>query len=543
MNSVLKSVCAMLKSARAEQRVAAAVVLSEIAPREPGVVSALTACLPTAPRPLRIAALEALGRIGSPAAVPAIMALLESPDAEVREGAVNALRAIGPGAVKSIAAQILEATPASRRALLEVLKGIASNDSIRALLTLVHSGHPDASREASDAIVALVPALGRSERSKLRIMLEEILRAPAGESPEGAFSAAMRAIASVAQPGTANLLLRLSGPRYPETVRRDALLAISGALKGGAIPPRIFAGILPMIQDGPSPALRSAALEVLGTVTLPASCLSSLLKLLDNPDPAVQRFAARCLGGKGLGGAKVAKRLIPHLSGNDPALRDAAADSLARMPESVPMLTEALLACDSVHRAWSVAHVLKAHAAQVRRPAARKIFDAAVTALVTEDRVWEPLLHVVRQVDPKLMHEWLMEASARFRGQRKYSEAEACLVPLSRGDHFDSEARYALALAGLRAARTRGSATLNAPFDLVRQLVRDPRFPLVDRLRKERSHIEPNDLYMLGFKLAEGSPEEKEAGAEILKTVAARAGATKLGRSARSKLRSEGLGL
>jgi hypothetical protein len=298
-----------------------------------------------------------------------------------------------------------------------------------------------------------------------------------------------------------------------------------------------------MIQDGPSPALRSAALEVLSTVALPASSLSSLLKLLDNPDPAVRRFAARCLGGKGLGGVKVARRLIPLLSGNDPALRDAAAEALSRMPESAPLLTDALLACDSVHRAWSVAHVLKAHTAQLRRPGARRIFDAALGALVEEDRIWEPLLHVVRQVDPKLMHEWLMEASVRFRSQRKYSEAEACLVPLTRGDHFDSEARYALALAGLRAARARGGASLNAPFDLLRQLVRDPQFPLVDRLRKERSHLEAGDLYMLGFRLAEGSPEEKEAGAEILKTVAARAGATKLGRSARSKLRSEGLGL
>lgn len=543
MNTVFKTICGMLKSQKQDQRVAAAIVLGEIAPKDAGVVAALAGCLANAPRPLRLSALDALGRIGSPAAVPAIMPLLEAPDTDVREGAVNALRGIGPAAVRTIAGQTLEAPPATRRALLEVLKGIATPDSIRALLSLVQSGHPEASREASGALIALSAALGRSDKSKLRKMLESILRTPAGKTPDGALSAAMKAIASVAQPGTANLLLRLAGPRYPEAVRRDALLAISGALKGGPMPPRILAGILPMIQDGPSPALRSAALEVLSTVTLPPSALPSLLKLLDNADPAVQRFAARCLGGKGLGGVKVARRLIPHLSGNDPALRDAAAESLSRMPDSVPLLIEALLECDSTHRAWSVAHVLKTHAAQMRRPAARKIFDAAIAALVKEDRIWEPLLHVVRQVDPKLMHEWLMEASAKFRGQRKYSEAEACLVPLSRGDHFDSEARYALALAGLRAARTRGGATANAPFDLVRQLVRDPRFPLVDRLRKERSHIEPGDLYMLGFKLAEGSPEEKEAGAEILKTVAARAGATKLGRSARNKLRSEGLAL
>jgi len=148
--------------------------------------------------------------------------------------------------------------------------------------------------------------------------------------------------------------------------------------------------------------------------------------------------------------------------------------------------------------------------------------------------------------DPKMMYDWLMEESARRKKARKYTEAEACLEPLTRGEHFDSEARYALALAGVKAARSRGSASSQAPgesLDLFRQLVRDPTLPLVDRLKKERTHLQTEDLYFLGFKLAEGTPDEREVGGELLKTVAARAGASKLDKSARSKLRAEGLAL
>ncbi len=541
MNTTLRKICDLLRGPGPDRQRAAALVLAEIAPHDAGVVRALCDAIDPAARPLTLACVEALGRIRSPGAVPALLGLIESADDEIREVATHALIGIGSGAVRPISRQIADAPPATRRALLGVLGGVKSAESIRALLSLVQSGHPEAAAEAADAIVALSAAQNRSEKAKLRGLLEKCLRVPPDKAPDGSLRAALRAIPAVAIPSTTTMLLRMAGPKYPEEVRRDALLSLARVIGGGPMPLRLFEGIYPLLHDGPSPVLRSTALEVIGAVTLPASAGPSLLKLLDNPDPAVRRLVARRLGDKGLGGVRVVRRLIPLLTGGDPALREAAAESLARLPEAMGPLVEELLASDGVHRTWNVAHVLKAHAARIRRPTVRRIFDAAVRALTTEDRVWEPLLHVVRQCDPELMYAWLMEASARFRKARKYSEAEACLVPLTRGDHFDSEARFALAMAGLRASRSRSGVLADAPIDLVRQLVRDPAFPLVDRIKKERGRIETKDLYTLGFKLAEGSMEEKEAGAELLRTVAARAGSTKLGRSARSKLRAEGL--
>ncbi len=546
MNAMLSKICALLESGRADQQEAAAVVLAEIAPKDPKVVRSLGSAATTGPRPVRLRALDALARIGSPAAVPHLLPLLEASDDEIRDRATRALIQIGPSSIKPIARHIAEAPPAARRCLIAVLARVKTSESTRALLSLVESGHPDASREAAQALSSLSREMNRTERTRLRGLVERILKAPPDKAPEGALSAALTVMGATAPASSAATLLRLVGPRYTEEIRRDALLAVAAVLNGGPMPARVLDGVMPLIADGPSPALRSAALEVLSAVQLPASASGSLLGLLEHADPAVRRFAARRLGDKEFAGVKVCRRLLPVLGSGDPALREAAAESLGRQSAAASLLLEELLKCDEIHRCWTIAHTMRPHLSKLRRTAVRKVFDAALGALTTNRRIWEPMLYVVRHHDPKTMYEWLMEASARFKKARKYAESEACLRPLSRGDHFDSEARYALALAGIKAARSRGSASSPAAsqaIDLFRQLIRDPSFPLVERLKKERSLLEVEDLYHLGFQLAEGTLEEKEAGAELLRLVAVRAGSGRIGRSARNKLRSEGLGL
>ena len=536
----------MLKGARQDHQMAAAQVLEQLAPKDPVVVKELGAALGTAQRPVRLVLLDAIGRIASPSSVAVLLPLLESTDDEMKDRATKALTRIGPAAVKPITRQILDATPSARRALLGVLSRVRSADSVKALLSLAAAGHPDASREAALALVAQSQTMTRPEAARLRSQVEAVLRTPPDKAPPGSLSAGLQVLAAVGQPGSLGILLRLVGAKYPEAIRRDALLAISGVLRGGVIPHKALDAILLVIEAGPSPALRSAALEVLGAVQLPASSLDSILELLDHTDPAVRRFAARALGGKGLGGIKSARKLITLLADGDPSLREAAAEPLGRLPEAASLLYDELLAATEIHRSWALAYILKHHVARLRKPAVRALFAKSVTALAADDRIWEPLLYVVRHHDPKLMYDWLMEEAARLKKARKYAEAEACLKPLTRGDHFDSEARYALALAGIRASRARGSSGSPAAascMDLFKQLVRDTSFPLLDRLKKERTHLETEDLYFLGFHLSEGTPDEKELGGELLKIVAARAAGSKLGKAARSKLRSEGLAL
>ena len=81
----------------------------------------------------------------------------------------------------------------------------------------------------------------------------------------------------------------------------------------------------------------------------------------------------------------------------------------------------------------------------------------------------------------------------------------------------------------------------NAFCDLAVKLARDATFPIMQRIRKEKNHLDSEDLYWLGFHLAEGAGEEKSIGADLLRMVAQKEEKTKLGRNARNKLRLEGL--
>ena len=543
MNETTSRLVTLLKSPRPDIQMASVLVLGELAPRDASVARALAGMLGTSGRGLRLNVLDSLARIASPAAVPDLLPLLETGDEDVRERATRALTQIGPAAIKPIASQIVDAPPGARRALLAVLSRVKTAESVGALMSLVESGHPEASREAGHALASLSQTMTRAEQARLRATLDKVLKVAPEKSPAGAFSAALQVMATVGQSGAVSRVVKLTGSRYPETVRRDALLALAGMMRGNQLPGTIMAAVMPIIQEGPSAVLRSAALEVLGSAELPSGALDAFLKLLDSRDPAVRRFAARRLGTKEMGGVRASRRLIQILSDADPSMRDAASESLGRLPDATGLLLEELQACDDVHRGWALAYILKHHVSRLRKPQARAVFDRAVSTLLADDRIWEPLLYVVRHHDPKLMYSWLMEESLKLRKARKYADAENLLKPLSRGDHFDSEARFALALSGIKATRSKQGAAPggNHSFELFRQLVRDPTFPLVDRLKKERAHLETEDLYFLGFQLSEGSPDEKEVGGELLKIVAARAGTSKLGKSARSKLRSEGL--
>jgi len=126
--------------------------------------------------------------------------------------------------------------------------------------------------------VALAQPMGRAELARLKTLVERLLKIPPEKAPQGSHSAALQVMMSIGQPGDVLGLTRLTGTKYPEPVRRDALLAIAGCLRSGLMPLKILQAILPIIKDGPSPALRSAALEVLSRVALPAIALDSVLR-------------------------------------------------------------------------------------------------------------------------------------------------------------------------------------------------------------------------------------------------------------------------
>ena len=543
MNPLIRKIVGLLKTGKPDQQMAAAVVLGEIRPKDREAVRLLGQSLQAGSRPVRLACIEALGKIGAPAGLPFLMPLLEIEDGDVRAKALEALSAFGSRAVPPVAKRLVDAPPTVRRALITVLAKIGGRDAVEALLALIQTAHPEASREASQALAAQAPSIPKSERSALRSRVEKILKAPPKKVQPATLSAGLTLLGTFGDAGSAPLILKLAGPGYPESVRREALLALGSALRGSTLSPKVLSGVFLLLTDRTSQALTAAALEVLYRMDLPSGAAEPLMALLEARDPAVRRFSARKLGG--VGGMKAARRLVSLLSDPDPSLRDAAADSLSRLPEAAPLLMEELGRQNDVHKAWAVAHILKAHAAKIAKPPLKALTRRGIDLILKEERVWEPFLHVVRHADPRMLYSALMAEALRLKKARRYEEAEAVLKPLLRTEQFDAEAKFELALASLKASANREDVsprTPDSPLDLFRQLAKDATFPLLQRLRKERIHLESEDLYWLGFHLAEATGDEKELGAELLKMVVQMEGKSKIGRNARNKLRLEGLG-
>ncbi|HZE88420.1 MAG TPA: HEAT repeat domain-containing protein [Verrucomicrobiae bacterium] len=543
MNVQIKKIVGLLKVGKPEQQMAAAIVLGELRPKDGEAVRLLGQALQGSSRPVRLVCIDALGKIALPAGLHFLMPLLEIEDGDVRARTLEALASFGPKAVPAVAKRIVDAPPPVRRALITVLSRIRGREAMEALLTVVQQAHPEASRESAQALSAVAAAIPKPERAAIRSRVEKILKGSPKKVQPATLSASLTLLGTFGDASSAPLILRLAGSGYPEAVRREALLALGAALRGTTLSPKILAGIFSLLTDRASQALTAAALEVLYRMEFPAVAGESLMALLEARDPAVRRFAARKLGS--VGGVKASRRLIALLSDPDSSLRDASADSLSRLPEAAGLLLDELSRQSDVHKAWALAHILKNHAAKIPKGGLKDLTRKGIELILKDERVWEPFLHIVRHADSKLFHNSLLAEADRLKRQRKYDEAEAVLKPLLRTEQFDPEARFELALTSLKASAHREGVsprTPDSPLDLFRQLARDAAFPLLQRLRKERIHLDSEDLYWLGFHLAEGAGDEKSLGAELLKMVSQKEGKSKLGRNARNKLRLEGLG-
>ncbi|HXI02491.1 MAG TPA: HEAT repeat domain-containing protein, partial [Candidatus Saccharimonadales bacterium] len=152
MNVQTQKIVGLLKKGSPEHQMAAAIVLGELRLRDREAVKALGQALASAPKPVRLACVEAMGKIALPAGLPFLLPLLEIEDGDTRGRALEALSSFGPKAVPFISKRLMDAPPAVRRALVTVLARIGDRRSTEALLSLIQAGHPEASREAAHAL-------------------------------------------------------------------------------------------------------------------------------------------------------------------------------------------------------------------------------------------------------------------------------------------------------------------------------------------------------------------------------------------------------
>jgi hypothetical protein len=147
----------------------------------------------------------------------------------------------------------------------------------------------------------------------------------------------------------------------------------------------------------------------------------------------------------------------------------------------------------------------------------------------------------VRSADPDGYADTLTERALKHKKAKRYGQAFALLTQLDQAGLLADDARYAALVCGLQAttsktelarvARTTSPvlkhavALLDAGFGLARRLTREP-------------GLLPEDLFFVGFNFCESTNEdERDFGATLLAHLADKSPRSKLGRSAKNKLR------
>ena len=172
--------------------------------------------------------------------------------------------------------------------------------------------------------------------------------------------------------------------------------------------------------------------------------------------------------------------------------------------------------------------------------------ELAVGAVEKGSAISTPLLALLRATDPAGFAEKLTDKAMRLKRAQEFKEAFSLFRRLDEASMLgEDEARYAALVSGLCATDAKkdlGRATRTTD-PILRQAVElvTVGYPVARKLKKDRT-LTPEDLFFVGFNFAESQDEdEREFGGELLSHLAETSPRSKLGKSAKNKLRLVGI--
>ena len=206
-------------------------------------------------------------------------------------------------------------------------------------------------------------------------------------------------------------------------------------------------------------------------------------------------------------------------------------------PEARAALIKELVACDNPSKAWSIAELLPSYEGKWRQDTLEGFWKRLQAAIGAEDRIQSAFMHTLKNASADYLYPQLATHGAKLIRAKNFKEATAFLTPLKEFSDFKPEDKFRLALAQLKShARTIASQRPEPALEQLSDLYRSSVYPLLETLKKEKNLL-PEDLFYLGFHLVERPGDERGLGKGLLEHLAARFPRTKLGKSAKNKLR------
>ncbi|HWP57807.1 MAG TPA: HEAT repeat domain-containing protein [Candidatus Acidoferrales bacterium] len=534
---VLRQIITLAEKGTVERRCAALLVCGAIKLNHPQVVKIASAALEQANPVIKDYALRYFEEARPRSAMPQLSKLLDDSDKDIQERAVRLLIAAGEAAVPALLKRLPAAPRAWQLNAVRVLSAVRGKAAWKGLLELLGAGTDDLNKAVCDL---MIPAMREIEGKEQDLLYRELDSFAGGLDPKehrAAVVAAVRLLGQLGKAESRRWLFRLVGPEHHASVRAHALVALLRCLRDQELRKDESTKLLSLLEEKEFSEVTRLAIELLEQHALPEDARPALSRLLASPHESVQKFALRKMGD--FATPAIVRTLVEQLGDPDYRRRDIAAQSLKKIPEARAALIKELIACADPSKAWSIAELVAAYEGKWRQETLVLLWKRLERAMAAEDRIQSAFMHVLKSANSDYLYERLAGQAVRLLKARKYREATAFLTALKQVAEMKPEDKFRLAVAQLKAHAhllTPASRRLNPAVELLGDIYRSSAFPVFESLKKEKS-LTAEDLYYLGFTLAERPGEERNLGRNLLEHIAARSPRTKLGKSARNKLK------
>lgn len=537
MDKTLQNLLILAREGSIERRCAALLVLGALQLDDDKVVDAAGAALEHANIVLKDYALRYLEDVRPKASIPLLLPLLDRSDKEIGERAIRLLSGFGQAAVRPLLQKAKNASRLWQINAARVLCSIRGKSAWQGLLQLLLQGDTEVNKTICDLVATTLREIDEKEQDVLYAAVEAFAAELNEQEQRAAVISALRLLGMLGRPQARKWVIDFVSAEHHHTIRFHALVALLHCLRGQDLHKNEYARLLPLLEETEFSDTVRLTLDLLDAHELPEEYQPALSGMLESPHVAVQKFALRKMGE--FDSPVAVRTLVQQLDDPDTARRDAAARSLRKIPAARNALAKEFLACKDPSKAWVIAEILPVYEGKWRRDILGEVWERLEAAIEGEDRIQGAYLYFLKNVDTEYAYGQLTARGVQLKKTKKYKEASRFLSLLKEFPTFAAEEKFALAIAQLKLHPhevTSVMARHDPALDLLMDLSRSSAFPVLDALKKEKA-LEPEDLFYVGFRFAEGLSEARTLGEDILELLAERYPRTKVGKSAKNKLK------
>jgi HEAT repeat protein len=535
MPDLLPQVLSLAENGNVEQRCAALLVLGSLKVQSAPVAKAAAAALDDINPLVRDFGFRYFEEAGGKEGLPRLLRALEDEDNEIRERAVRLLQRAGAAVVPLLAKSVPAASRTWQLNAARVLCAQRSKSALKVLLEMLGTGTDEFNKAVCDLLVPVLREMDAAQQEQFYAEAEVFAARLDPKSQRAALVAALRIIGQLARPQARRWLLKFIGPEQPLVVRSHALVALLRCLRDQDLRKDEYAKVLTILEEAEFTEAARLALELLEAHEWPEDSRPLLAKLMQSGHPEVQKFALRRMGE--VGTPATVRTLVEQLGDADYRKRDVAASSLRKIPEARAALIKELLVCEDASKAWSIVELLPSFEGKWRQETLEALWKRYENAACADERIQTAFLQALKGADAEWVYNRLAEHAGRLVKAKKYKQALAFLLPMREFRVFKPEHKFHLALAQMKLhAHTLATNRHHPAVEGFTELYRGSAYPLFEALKKEKS-LAPEEIFALGFGLAERTGDERDLGRDLLAFIAAKFPRNKVGKSAKNKLK------